>query len=69
MGAFLASTPITVEGHRAASQRLIGLVGEQAAALRGRELLGVPVYAGGDDLLAFACGWRRRCGRRPRCTG
>ncbi|WP_143220458.1 Cas10/Cmr2 second palm domain-containing protein [Actinomadura sp. CNU-125] len=54
MGRFLSRPSVTVEAHQDVSRRLIGLAGRQTAALRGRELLGVPVYAGGDDLLALA---------------
>jgi hypothetical protein len=39
--------------HRRLSQVLVSLAGQQAQALRDPALLGVPVYAGGDDLLAF----------------
>jgi hypothetical protein len=39
--------------HRRLSQILVSLAGRQAQALRDPALLGVPVYAGGDDLLAF----------------
>ncbi|MBE1533960.1 Cas10/Cmr2 second palm domain-containing protein [Actinomadura algeriensis] len=54
MGRFLSRRPVTVAAHQDVSRRLIGLAGRQTAALRGRDLLGVPVYAGGDDLLALS---------------
>lgn len=57
MGEFLSTGqdggPVTVHYHRSVSRTLIELAGRQAEALRSRKLLGVPVYAGGDDLLAF----------------
>jgi CRISPR-associated protein Cmr2 len=39
--------------HRRVSRELLAVAEAQRAALSGRALLGVPVYAGGDDLLAF----------------
>jgi hypothetical protein len=44
------------------SRELLNVAEAQRAALRGGTLLGVPVYAGGDDLLAFVPGpgWRVR---------
>ena len=57
MGEFLSTVlgegPEAVHRHRSISRTLIELAGRQADALSRRELLGVPVYAGGDDLLAF----------------
>ena len=38
--------------HRRVSQELLGVAEAQRATLREQEMLGVPVYAGGDDLLA-----------------
>jgi CRISPR-associated protein Cmr2 len=45
---------VGVQQHRGVSQRLVDLGGRQQEALTIEEILGVPVYAGGDDLLAFA---------------
>jgi CRISPR-associated protein Cmr2 len=62
MGSFLggegenaAGTRLTVTpgNHRNVSRELQKLAGKQTEALRSGDLLGVPVYAGGDDLLAF----------------
>ncbi|MBA9007294.1 Cas10/Cmr2 second palm domain-containing protein [Thermomonospora cellulosilytica] len=50
-GTRLAPDP---ERHRDVSRRLAGLSVEQAARFGTADLLGVPVYAGGDDLLGFA---------------
>ncbi|MGH3329575.1 MAG: Cas10/Cmr2 second palm domain-containing protein, partial [Streptomycetales bacterium] len=63
MGVFLSGEglarddrPITVSvaEHRRVSDRLQKAGDDQVAALRTEEVMGVPVYAGGDDLLAFA---------------
>lgn len=64
MGRFLGGHPVgSAHGkinievipneHRRLSHALVSLAGRQAQALRDPALLGVPVYAGGDDLLAF----------------
>jgi len=44
---------VTAAEHRRISGVLREVAGRQRRELRGAELLGVPVYAGGDDLLAF----------------
>jgi CRISPR-associated protein Cmr2 len=63
MGRFLggdasdaAGTRIDVSSreHERVSRELLRVAADQRAALRSGALLGVPVYAGGDDLLAFA---------------
>ncbi|GAA0405443.1 type III-B CRISPR-associated protein Cas10/Cmr2 [Micromonospora gifhornensis] len=55
MGKFLSKdTAVSATWHREISARLSELAATQRAALRTRELFGVPVYTGGDDLLAFA---------------
>ncbi|RKN33835.1 Cas10/Cmr2 second palm domain-containing protein [Micromonospora musae] len=55
MGRFLNDrASVSPAVHRQISARLSKLAGAQRAALRARRLLGVPVYTGGDDLLAFA---------------
>ena len=62
MGLFLSGRAGNGEGrkievspneHGRVSRRLLRVAAEQDAALRNDTLLGVPVYAGGDDLLAF----------------
>jgi len=64
MGRFLGGQPLSTgrgkikievipNEHRRLSQVLVSLAGKQGQALRDPALLGVPVYAGGDDLLAF----------------
>ncbi len=60
MGRFLsgeavdgAGISVTEDQHTDVSRRLGALAANQWVALESRELLGVPVYAGGDDLLAF----------------
>jgi CRISPR-associated protein Cmr2 len=62
MGLFLsgkarsaAGQPISISQneHRRVSLELLDVAAAQRAALRDGALLGVPVYAGGDDLLAF----------------
>jgi hypothetical protein len=62
MGRFLSGAEpdaerrrITIAPHeqRRVSGDLLHVAADQRAALRSAELLGVPVYAGGDDLLAF----------------
>ena len=62
MGRFLggdasdaAGTRIDVSSreHERVSRELLRVATDQRAALRSGALLGVPVYAGGDDLLAF----------------
>ena len=45
---------VTQDAHTQVSRRLGALAEAQCARLASAELLGVPVYAGGDDLLAFA---------------
>jgi len=45
---------VTAERHRLVSATLQELAGTQRWFLEQTELLGVPVYLGGDDLLAFA---------------
>ena len=62
MGRFLSGTPadaaargsIDPNEHERVSRELLRVPQRQRDALRTGELLGVPVYAGGDDLLAFA---------------
>jgi hypothetical protein len=63
MGRFLAGEGKNAAGavldvhpqrHREISELLSSLSGRQTQQLRSGDLLGVPVYAGGDDLLAFA---------------
>jgi CRISPR-associated protein Cmr2 len=63
MGAFLggdaasaagARIEVTPDTHRAVSARLQRVAGAQREILRSGQLLGVPVYTGGDDLLAFS---------------
>jgi CRISPR-associated protein Cmr2 len=44
---------ISQDEHRRVSLELLDVAAAQRAALRDGALLGVPVYAGGDDLLAF----------------
>ena len=62
MGLFLSGKAASLTGerislseseHRRVSGELLRVAGAQRAVLCDRELLGVPVYAGGDDLLAF----------------
>ena len=57
MGRFLGDGPpdggLTYGWHGTVSDRLSALAGDQLAALRGPSRWAVPVYAGGDDLLAF----------------
>lgn len=45
---------ITPEWHQEMSSALVALGKRQRSELASEQLLGVPVYAGGDDLLAFA---------------
>ncbi|WP_434739321.1 Cas10/Cmr2 second palm domain-containing protein [Micromonospora sp. SH-82] len=55
MGRFLSGTAaVSAATHRQISARLSELAGTQRVALRAPRLFGVPVYTGGDDLLAFA---------------
>ncbi|MCD0448601.1 type III-B CRISPR-associated protein Cas10/Cmr2 [Actinocorallia sp. API 0066] len=63
MGRYLSGTGTARDGsrievsaasHQAVSRRLLVLGEEQLTRLSEPRLLGVPVYAGGDDLLAFA---------------
>lgn len=63
MGLFLGGEGVARDGrrlmvepdeHRAVSRRLVELGAAQRQALIAEEILGVPVYAGGDDLLAFS---------------
>jgi hypothetical protein len=44
---------VSRDGHRRVSRELLGVAEAQRAVLCEQSLLGVPVYAGGDDLLAF----------------
>jgi CRISPR-associated protein Cmr2 len=44
---------VSAAEHQRISERLQELAGQQRRELRGESLLGVPVYVGGDDLLAF----------------
>jgi hypothetical protein len=44
---------VTPNEHGRVSQDLLSVAAGQSAALRNGALLGMPVYAGGDDLLAF----------------
>ena len=44
---------VTPNEHGRVSQDLLSAAARQSAALRNGALLGIPVYAGGDDLLAF----------------
>ncbi|GGM66721.1 hypothetical protein GCM10011608_60060 [Micromonospora sonchi] len=54
MGRFLSDTAsMSAVMHRQISARLSRLADTQRAALGNRRLFGVPVYTGGDDLLAF----------------
>lgn len=64
MGRFLSGIPATKAGRKISIEVLPGVHGQvsgellhvaaaQRSALESSELLGVPVYAGGDDLLAF----------------
>lgn len=59
MGRFLGgesqgrSFTVDPGSHRDVSQRLRRLAGEQVADLRSPSVTGVPIYAGGDDLLTF----------------
>jgi CRISPR-associated protein Cmr2 len=48
-----ARIEVIPDEHRRLSHVLGSLAGRQARALRGPALLGVAVYAGGDDLLAL----------------
>lgn len=48
-----ATIPVDPDAHRSVSGRLGRLAAAQRQVLRSAELLGVPVYVGGDDLLAF----------------
>jgi CRISPR-associated protein Cmr2 len=57
---------VTPDAHRGVSASLQELAERQRRTLRSGDLLGVPVYAGGDDLLAFvpavtALAAARRC--------
>jgi CRISPR-associated protein Cmr2 len=75
MGRFLSGAASDAEGsrikvipneHRRLSADLLHVAAAQRAVLRSPELLGVPVYVGGDDLLAFtpaatALGAARAC--------
>jgi hypothetical protein len=66
MGRFLSEHASSPDRHKRISRDLLTLATEQRGALRDRELSGVPVYAGGDDLLAFvpaatALAAARRC--------
>ena len=63
MGRFLAGqgqdaaggrAGVSAAAHQEVSVRLQELAGVQRQMLEGGGLLGVPIYAGGDDLLAFA---------------
>lgn len=61
MGRFLSGEPavgglrceVRPDAHQAVSQKLREVAREHRSRLNGADLLGVPVYAGGDDLLAF----------------
>lgn len=62
MGRFLGGDAADAEGrkitvspneHRRLSRELVNVASAQRRLLRSTELLSVPVYAGGDDLLAF----------------
>ena len=48
-----ARLELSAASHQRVSAALQGTAGEQRRVLESAELLGVPVYAGGDDLLAF----------------
>jgi hypothetical protein len=53
MGRFLGERAGGPDEHKRISRDLLTLAAKQREALRDPELSGVPVYAGGDDLLAF----------------
>ncbi|MGH3942476.1 MAG: Cas10/Cmr2 second palm domain-containing protein [Pseudonocardiaceae bacterium] len=53
MNAAQATIPVDPDEHRSVSGRLGRLAAGQRQELRTADLLGVPVYVGGDDLLAF----------------
>jgi hypothetical protein len=53
MGRFLSDHASSPDTHKRVSRDLLTLATEQRQALRDPQLSGVPVYAGGDDLLAF----------------
>jgi CRISPR-associated protein Cmr2 len=44
---------VTAEGHRAVAERLAAVAATQRGVLREPGVLGVPIYLGGDDLLAL----------------
>ena len=61
---------VTAAAHQDVSSRLREAGGRQRPVLEDPEMLGFPVYAGGDDLLAFARHrprWRRLGGATTRC--
>ncbi|GAB3105826.1 type III-B CRISPR-associated protein Cas10/Cmr2 [Streptomyces calidiresistens] len=65
-GTARAAIEVSAERHRQVSERLSGLGAELREGLARVDLLGAPVYAGGDDLLAFVPASRalaaaRRC--------
>lgn len=48
-----ARVEVSTNEHSRVSTALLSVAEQQRSALRSPELLGIPVYAGGDDLLAF----------------
>lgn len=64
MGRFLSDIASTPQAHREISDRLSCLAAKQRAALRKPHVFGVPVYTGGDDLMAFAPAATALCAAR-----